>query len=802
VRRHFDTTRDDPATREMRRSILARAAIFAGLPAPRLEPLLKASALSSCEPRTVLFRRGEAAGPVFLIGSGIVQLRIGLGGSESEDDAEEDGAGVVPPLHLQLLRPGEIAADLELMALAAGGPSAARREAAAVVVGGHAVVVAIEQAALARVLEDEPAARARLAEQVAERLRRTQRLVDEALSFKQRGKIRLARYLLELFDATATLRGSALELPQELSQDEIAGALGLTRRSVFDDIKALEDFDAIDHDRSGRMVLLDRGRLERIARYDPSEDKEDDARAWVGEVDAALGAGDAVRARELAAEALTYHPRNEGLRHRAVLAALRSAAHAEAEEALARFGFTTDHPVEDIAALVPRALKDRAFLTEDPAAARQLARQSAEGYRAVHRRTNGVYPGINAATMFCIAGDLAAGRELAQELLRQLGPAVRGYWALATRAEALVLLGRLPDAEAALAAAAREPDAAVGMRASTWQQFRRLAAALRFDATPLLQALRGPPVAIIAGEAPGEGAEETARRVVAALGRRAPAVVDQAFATPFDLALLEGLKPVFAAPDVVLAAPIEVLARDPAFARAKLAERLKEAVAPLTCHLADGAAGALGPARARQARRHALGLGINAAWLREAEAVLFDPARMVDGLTVFTPTGALHPPRPLDWTAPDRLSEGFAAVLWLEAVDERPSRGIAGAAEEAAVEGGILCRFDRVSTAALAALAAATLLAEGGRRVRLCLDVERLTGGLGTARLARLRPATPANEVFATESFAAELALLDPPAAHIRPVGRVRSDKRLNRLPVWAVTRYLKLPQLGLQTPS
>jgi hypothetical protein len=265
--------------------------------------------------------------------------------------------------------------------------------------------------------------------------------------------------------------------------------------------------------------------------------------------------------------------------------------------------------------------------------------------------------------------------------------------------------------------------------------------------------------------------------------------------------LLEDLKPVFATPAIVLAAPVEVLARDPAFTRAKLAERLREAVAPLVCHLADGAAGALGPARSRQARRHALGLGIGAAWQREAEAVLFDPARMVDGLTVFTPTGLLHPPRPpADWTAPDQLSEGFAAILWLEATDDQPARlagGVAGAAEEAAVESGLLCRFARVSDAAAAGLAAATQLREAGRKARLCLDVERLSGALATARLARLRPATPANELFATESIAAELALLDVPVAHIRPVGRVRSDKRLNRVPVWAVTRYLTLPRLG-----
>ena len=96
---------------------------------------------------------------------------------------------------------------------------------------------------------------------------------------------------------------------------------------------------------------------------------------------------------------------------------------------------------EDGAALGAPILKDRA-LTLDASAGCDLARAAAERYARICARTGGYYPAINAATMSLVAGDERRSRVLADEVLTLVADATPdNYFALATRGEALLLLG-------------------------------------------------------------------------------------------------------------------------------------------------------------------------------------------------------------------------------------------------------------------------------------------------------------------------------------------------------------------------
>lgn len=109
-----------------------------------------------------------------------------------------------------------------------------------------------------------------------------------------------------------------------------------------------------------------------------------------------------------------------------------------------------------------RLLKDRARAAPGPDRAAGYA-AAASAYAAAHALSPAPYLAINAATLRLLAGDPAAARALAREVLTLLDapvpPADTPYYLAATRAEALLLLGDQAGAQAALAqAAAHDPD--------------------------------------------------------------------------------------------------------------------------------------------------------------------------------------------------------------------------------------------------------------------------------------------------------------------------------------------------------
>ncbi|WP_375460712.1 tetratricopeptide repeat-containing protein [uncultured Enterovirga sp.] len=186
------------------------------------------------------------------------------------------------------------------------------------------------------------------------------------------------------------------------------------------------------------------------------------------------------------------HPR---LRYLSVLALARAGATAKAATQYRALRLNRAGDV-DGASLWARIRKDAA-LSADPARRPRLLARAARSYFQVYRRTQDAFPGINAATLSVLSGDLAAGCEIATSLLS--GPALQdapNYYAAATRAEALVILGRWDEAAAALCHARERAGEDYGALSTTRCQLAILLPALRVEADRArdLLAILAPPV--------------------------------------------------------------------------------------------------------------------------------------------------------------------------------------------------------------------------------------------------------------------------------------------------------------------
>lgn len=130
----------------------------------------------------------------------------------------------------------------------------------------------------------------------------------------------------------------------------------------------------------------------------------------------------------------------------------------------------------DSLALRGRLLKDAAFAAP-PGEARARFAEACEAYAAAQRGAGDYYAAINAAATAMLAGEAETARGHAETALAgAMAASVQDYWAVATRAEALLLLGRASEAGDALAEAAGCDGASIAARASTFRQFTALLA--------------------------------------------------------------------------------------------------------------------------------------------------------------------------------------------------------------------------------------------------------------------------------------------------------------------------------------
>lgn len=149
----------------------------------------------------------------------------------------------------------------------------------------------------------------------------------------------------------------------------------------------------------------------------------------------------------------------------------------------------------------PRALSLRARLEKDRAKRSDAGErvswleQSAGHYLQAAEISQTSYPLINAASLNLLAGKPGRAAQLARQVLDLLeanpNEAETPYWRGATQAEALLLLGKVPDARARLRKAINETPKAWEDHAATIGQFTQISAEMGNDAG-WLGALRPP----------------------------------------------------------------------------------------------------------------------------------------------------------------------------------------------------------------------------------------------------------------------------------------------------------------------
>lgn len=133
-----------------------------------------------------------------------------------------------------------------------------------------------------------------------------------------------------------------------------------------------------------------------------------------------------------------------------------------------------------------RLLKDQAIAAQTSEERRALYRDASSSYAAAAAATGSTYPLINAAALSFLGGDPEASAAHAAQVLVRIDAEPdepeTPYWRSATRAEALLLLGRHDEARTALAEAVALAPRAWEDHASTLRQFGLILAAQGQDA--------------------------------------------------------------------------------------------------------------------------------------------------------------------------------------------------------------------------------------------------------------------------------------------------------------------------------
>jgi hypothetical protein len=191
-----------------------------------------------------------------------------------------------------------------------------------------------------------------------------------------------------------------------------------------------------------------------------------------------------------------------------------------------------------------RLLKDRADAAAGDARI-SLLQQSAAAYLAASRIAPATYPLINAATLALLGGDAPRSAAMADHVLALLDAGdvanETPYWIAATRAEALILLGRQAEARSALAEAVAIAPLAYEDHAATLRQLTRIAEYRGEDASWL--ALYRPPPALyfdgVMGINPSDA--EAVQAIQAAVDSIKPSAAFGALAAGADILIAESV---------------------------------------------------------------------------------------------------------------------------------------------------------------------------------------------------------------------------------------------------------------------
>ena len=230
----------------------------------------------------------------------------------------------------------------------------------------------------------------------------------------------------------------------------------------------------------------------------------------------ALARGDLFGAYDIAAKAIAAGDASEDLYHQQALTLARMGDTAGALDLFRSAGLDhSEHPHKR--ALGARLLKDRG-LEGSPAELDEAYR----AYRQIYDVSGDPYPGINAASLALLTGRDDEARQLAEGILAL--PAIadpQDYYCAATRAEAMLILGRASEAQQAACLSLTLPGGDVGARAGTMRQLGIVADRVGLteaERAPLLALLRAPAAFHYVGHIfVGDAAKE--RRIVAEIER-------------------------------------------------------------------------------------------------------------------------------------------------------------------------------------------------------------------------------------------------------------------------------------------
>lgn len=175
--------------------------------------------------------------------------------------------------------------------------------------------------------------------------------------------------------------------------------------------------------------------------------------------------------------ALKECPDDVSLKHISVLSLLRGGALRAAETLFTNFDLA-EETHEEILALSGRIIKGQIEETNN-ATGHTLYARAAALYEKTYDQTRGSYSGVNAASLWYMAGETERAQDIARTILQTYQEArpetqVPNYYFHATRAECLFLLGDERAAAMALRQALRIDPDNYSARATTIKQFKML----------------------------------------------------------------------------------------------------------------------------------------------------------------------------------------------------------------------------------------------------------------------------------------------------------------------------------------
>jgi CRP/FNR family cyclic AMP-dependent transcriptional regulator len=213
---------------------LTTISVFQNLPEEALRRLLRASTFLEPRTGTQLFARGDQANAIYAILNGEGYVRVGAADRRSKS------------LMFGIFRKGELFGEL--------GVIEGRPRTADAVTEGRLSLCRIAGSGFMSVLEEFPSLGASLCRILAEKLRRTSLLLEDA-SFETL-EVRLARQLLYLASRHGYRVESGVRLGGRFRQSDLADLLGATTRSIITILNSWRSLGILSFDPAGGRLTI------------------------------------------------------------------------------------------------------------------------------------------------------------------------------------------------------------------------------------------------------------------------------------------------------------------------------------------------------------------------------------------------------------------------------------------------------------------------------------------------------------------------------------------------------------------